>query len=130
TMKRLGIRMPDPTDRWQPGDEAGSNFPGVAPGLFVVREGPGVLLKLGEPLGQLSPGTVVTGRLLFGRERVYGRFTEARTPGGDTYSVCLEAWGVKEGARVRGLPRYQDKGGPGTATVSAVPHLRPVERFE
>jgi serine/threonine-protein kinase len=122
TMRRLGIRM---------GDDAGSNWSGWAGGhFFTVREGAGVQLRLGEPLGQLSPGTVVTGRLLFGKKRVYGRFTEASTPGGDTYAVCLEAWGIGEGAFVRGLPRYQDKGGPGTATVSASAHLRPVERFE
>jgi serine/threonine-protein kinase len=122
TMRRLGIR---------PGDDAGSDWSGWAGGsFFTVREGAGVRLILGQPLGQLKPGTVVTGRLLFGKERVYGRFTEASTPGGDTYAVCLEAWGIWQGALVRGLPRYQDKGGPGTATVTASPHLGPVERFE
>ncbi|WP_309896072.1 serine/threonine-protein kinase [Archangium sp.] len=133
TMKRLGIRLPDPTDRWQPGDDAGSNWPGWnrEDPFVTVREGTGVRLILGQPLGQLSPGTVVTGRLLFGKERVYGRFTEALTPGGDTYSVCLEAWGgSQEGQLVRGLPRRPDEGGPGTATVTASPHLKPVERFE
>jgi serine/threonine-protein kinase len=123
TMRRLGIRM---------GDEGGSNFPGAEPGFFVVREGSGVRLILGEPLGQLKPGTVVTGRLLFAKERVYGRFTEALTPGGDTYTVCLEAWGIsiRQYALVRGLPRRPDEGGPGTATVTASPHLKAVERFE
>jgi serine/threonine-protein kinase len=131
TMRRLGIRMPDPTDRWQPGDDAGSDWPGWAGGPSVtVREGAGVRLILGQPLGQLKPGTVVTGRLLFSKERVYGRFTEASTPGGDTYDVCLEAWGGSQGGLVRGLPRWPDEGGPGTATVTASPHLRPVERFE
>ncbi len=122
TMRRLGIRT---------GEEAGSTFPGVVYEDFVtVREGPGARFVLDEPLGQLEAGTVVTGHLLFGRERVSGRFTEARTPGGDTYSVCLEAWGIGEGAFVRGLSRRPDKGGSGTATVTAFPHLKAVERFE
>jgi len=121
TMKRLGIRM---------GDDAGSNFPGYAgERLDTVREGAGWLI-LGQPLGQLSPGTVVTGRFLVGKERVYGRFTEVLTAGGDTYSVCLEAWDIGEGVLVRGLLREPDEGGPGAATVIASPHLKAVERFE
>ena len=122
TMRRLGIRI---------GDDAGSNFPGWAYADFVtVREGPGVRLILGQPLGQLKPGTVVTGRFLFGKEYVYGRFTEALSPGGDTYAVCLEAWGIGDHVFVRGLPREREEGGPGTATVTAAPHLKAVERFE
>jgi serine/threonine-protein kinase len=121
-MKRLGIRT---------GDEAGSIFSGVTEEYFVtVREGPGARLVLGRPLGQLEAGTVVTGRFLFGEERVYGRFTQARTPGGDTFSVCLEAWGIWQYAYVRGLPREPHKGGPETATVSSVQRVKAVERFE
>ena len=121
TMRRLGIRM---------GDDAGSNFPGYASEDYsTVREGAGRLI-LGQPLGQLSPGTVLTGRFLFGKGRVYGRFTEALTPGGDTYSVCLEAWGIGKGTLLRGLRRKPDEGGPGTAMVPSNPHLMAVERFE
>ncbi|WP_309891749.1 protein kinase domain-containing protein [Archangium sp.] len=123
-MKRLGIRT---------GEETGSEFPEVAETeqyYVTVREGPGARLVLGRPLGQLEAGTVVTGRFLFGEERVYGRFTQARTPGGDTYSVCLEAWGIWQYALVRGLPREPHEGGPGTATVNSVQHVKAVERFE
>jgi serine/threonine-protein kinase len=120
-MRRLGIPI---------GDEALSTFPGAVPGFVVVREEPGARLILFESLGQLGPDTVVSGRLLFGKERVYGRFTEARTPGGDIYSVCLEAWGSWQGLPERGLRRQPDEGGPGTATVTAGPDLKAVERFE
>jgi serine/threonine-protein kinase len=121
-MKQLGIRT---------GDEVGSNFPGAEPGFWLVREGPGAQLMLGEPLGQLEPGTVLTGRLLFGKERVFGRFTEARRPGGQTYSVCVEAWDVGEEERGRGLVyEANPNGGPDTAMVNAGPHVKPVERFE
>ncbi|WP_309892324.1 protein kinase domain-containing protein [Archangium sp.] len=122
TMRRLGIRI---------GEDSGSNFlPKRYEDLVTVREGPGARLVLGEPLGQLSPGTVVTGRLLFGKDYVYGRFTEARTPGGDTFSVCLEAWSAWRGVATRGLRRAPDEGGPGTATVHSAPDAKAVERFE
>ncbi|HZI03449.1 MAG TPA: serine/threonine protein kinase, partial [Archangium sp.] len=124
TMQRLGIRT---------GDEAGSNFPGASPGFITVREGPGARLVLGRPMGQLEAGTVLTGRLLFGKERVYGRFTEAQRPGGETYRVCMEAWGYsgREGVyrSERGLFR-EPHGGPDTAKVLAGPAVRAVERFE
>jgi serine/threonine-protein kinase len=119
-MKQLGIRT---------GDMALSRFPGTDPGFVIVHEGPGARLELFERLGQLEAGTVLTGRLLFG-ERVAGRFTEARTPRGDSYRVCLEAWSAWQGVRVRGLPRQPDEGGPGTATVTTAPDVKAVERFE
>ncbi|HZI12097.1 MAG TPA: hypothetical protein VE153_17055, partial [Myxococcus sp.] len=119
-MKQLGIHT---------GDETGAQFPGAEPGFVTVREGSGAQLVLGRPLGQLEAGTVLTGTLLFGKERVYGRFTEARRPGGATYSVCLEAWGIGGGTLVRGLDR-EPNGGPDTAKVTALPHVQAVERFE
>jgi len=122
TMRRLGIRI---------GDDAGSEFPRVRNfEPATVREGPGARLVLGQPLGQLSPGTVVTGRLLFGKDYVYGRFTEALTPAGDTWPVCLEAWSAWQGVATRGLHRLPDEGGPGTATVIFAPDVKAVERFE
>ena len=123
TMQRLGIRT---------GDYAGGLFPGVTYEDFVtVRESPSARLVLRESLGQLVGGTVLTGSFIFGKERVYGRFTEARTPGGDTYSVCLEAWGygMERGSVERGLMRMPN-GGPDTAKVMAAPPIKAVERFE
>ncbi|QRN99650.1 hypothetical protein JRI60_11770 [Archangium violaceum] len=38
---------------------------------------------------KLPHKTLLYGRLYFGEKRVYGRFTEARTPTGETYKVCL-----------------------------------------
>ncbi|QRK04777.1 protein kinase [Archangium violaceum] len=120
-MKQLGIR---------PGDETGAEFPGIGEASFVtVREGPGARLLLGEPLGQLEAGTVLTGTFLFGKERVQGRFTQARRPGGgDSIPVCLDAWswGSDYG---RGLVREPDEGAD-TAKVHAYPHVMAVERFE
>ncbi|HYO55044.1 serine/threonine-protein kinase [Archangium sp.] len=121
-MKQLGIRT---------GDRAGAKFPGAKPGFITVREGPGARLVLGLPLGQLEAGTVLTGRLLFGKERVYGRFTEARGPSGDTYRVCLEfvEWSNEKREHLRGVER-EPNGGPDTAKVYAGPDVQAVERFE
>jgi serine/threonine-protein kinase len=125
-MQQLGIRT---------GDEAGSIFPGVGgdEDFLAVREGPGARLRLQQPLGQLGVGTVLTGHLLFGKERVYGRFTQARTPAGDTWSVCLEAWGIgkEQGSPdERGFTREEPNAGPDTATVWGRPDVKAVERFE
>ncbi|HEY0093590.1 MAG TPA: protein kinase, partial [Archangium sp.] len=120
TMRRLGIST---------GDEALAMFPGAEPGSILVREGPGARLVLGDDMGQLEAGTVLTGRLLFGKERVYGRFTEAQRPTGETYRVCLDAWSGLDGVPVRGLPRRSNLG-PDTAEVDSGPELRAVERFE
>jgi eukaryotic-like serine/threonine-protein kinase len=59
------------------------------PPAVTVREGP-VSIYLPANEGKLSAGTVLRGRIYFGAERVYGRFTEARTPQGETYTVCLQ----------------------------------------
>jgi hypothetical protein len=40
----------------------------------------------------LPTNTRLSGRVYIGEKRVYGRFTEARTPSGETYPVCLELW--------------------------------------
>ncbi|WP_375768003.1 protein kinase [Archangium gephyra] len=121
TMQRLGIRT---------GGRGGTKFAGVRePGYITVREGPGARLELRTDMGQLEAGTVLTGRLLFGKERVYGRFTEAQRPTGETYRVCMEAWSAWQGVAIRGLVP-QPNGGPDTAEVPNAPDVRAVERFE
>ncbi len=119
TMQRLGIST---------GDEAGANFPGART-YVTVREGPGARLELRGGMGQLEAGSVLTGRLLFGKERVYGRFTEAQRPTGETYRVCMEVWSAWQGVPIRGLVPKPDAG-PDTAKVLPAPDVRAVERFE
>jgi serine/threonine-protein kinase len=80
--------------------------------LVTVRSGLGVtLLFRGGEWGRLKSGTVFSGEFFVGQERVYGRFTEARTPEGSTYRVCLELFG---GDGKRGLERE-----PGSGTDTA-----------
>ncbi|MFY0583629.1 hypothetical protein ACN28S_63385 [Cystobacter fuscus] len=70
-------------------------------------------------------GTIFSGKLHFGDGRAYFRFTEARTPTGDTYKVCLDA-----GAQSRsGVPVKPD-GGPETAKVFSSMGVEAVRRFE
>ncbi|OJH38249.1 serine/threonine protein kinase [Cystobacter ferrugineus] len=59
------------------------------PQYTPVREG-FTSIALTYRFGKLPAGTLLSGNLLFGEDRVYGRFTQARTPDGDTYSVCIQ----------------------------------------
>jgi serine/threonine-protein kinase len=76
--------------------------------------------------GQLVlPGkTRLHGRLYFGETTVYGRFTEARTPSGETYRVCMELY-----FNERGTP-IQPGSAPGNMLVSPVAEVRVVDHFD
>mgnify|MGYP006198226741 CR=1 FL=1 len=76
------------------------------------------------PTGQtaLPDRTRLSGRLYFGQGRVYGRFTEARTPSGETYPVCLELW---DNGQLGAL--IEPESTPGKPMVSARPMSRPSE---
>jgi serine/threonine-protein kinase len=73
------------------------------------------------------PGdTRVTGRLYVKEGRVYGRFTEARTPLGVTYPVCLELLDTDDKV---GLELEPDSA-PGKMMVGPVAVVRVVDRFK
>ena len=104
------------------------NVPEDAQGYVTVREGPGFKAEILGPYGDLESGTVVTGRLILGKERVYGRFTKARLPNGTSFPVCLvladpDKW-------VPGVPREPDDGPPGTAKIAPQTMLVSVNRFD
>jgi serine/threonine-protein kinase len=71
--------------------------------------------RLGFPLGKLRGGTVLSGRLYLGAERIYGRFTQARTPDGKTYPVCIQLMDHTVND-TRGAKRM-DVGGPADSAV-------------
>ena len=72
------------------------------------------------------PGkTRLSGRLYFGEGRVYGRFTEARTPTGETYPVCME---IFDEGKV-GL-RLEPESAPGKPMVVPDTVVRVVDRFQ
>ncbi|WNG20550.1 serine/threonine protein kinase [Cystobacter fuscus] len=101
-----------------------------------VREGL-TSVKTGGTRGKLPVGTSLHGRLYFGEGRVYGRFTEAQTPTGDTYKVCMQIFTGERMAK-RGGGYY--KPGPGTEMESGstpdnvlifwIEDLEAVDRFE
>jgi serine/threonine protein kinase len=88
-MAKVGIKVGD------------KNFRG---GVFLLQGRPGVLIsvkegwtraRVGGMFGELPGGIIVKGRLLFGGDRVYGRFTEAQDSEDVTrrWQVCLELVG-------------------------------------
>ncbi|OJH39101.1 serine/threonine protein kinase [Cystobacter ferrugineus] len=106
-------------------------------GQFVsVREGL-TSVETGGTRGKLPVGSILHGRLHFGEGRVYGRFTEAQTPTGDTYKVCMQIFTGERMAK-RGGGYY--KPGPGTEMESGstpdnvlifwIEDLEAVDRFE
>ncbi|PTL84275.1 hypothetical protein DAT35_12680 [Vitiosangium sp. GDMCC 1.1324] len=123
SMKQLGLRGT--------ANAASVSFLGhVAGGKFTtVRPGAATLVLDSGDWGKLPEGTQFSGQLLFGEERVYGRFTQAHAPGGDTYPVCLELRGESARVEDRGMPK-QPGSGQDTARVREVAYLAKVESFE
>ncbi|AKJ04172.1 serine/threonine-protein kinase [Archangium gephyra] len=83
------------------------------PRVVPVRDGQAVR---GEILGawqKLPDGTSFDGHLYLGDERVYGRFTAAHLPSGETVPVCLEVMTIGQTARGRPVE-------PGTTSTQAL----------
>ncbi|WP_309894210.1 serine/threonine-protein kinase [Archangium sp.] len=84
-------------------------------------------VRILDELGKLKGGTVLSGRLFFTADRVYGLFTEAKTHDGTTYPVCVE---LTNRQGVRGVER-KDVGGPAdSAVIFSSQGVRAVVRFE
>jgi serine/threonine-protein kinase len=73
----------------------------------------------------LPDRTRLSGRLYFGQGRVYGRFTEARTPTGETYPVCMDLFDEGEVGMV-----LEPESQPGKPMVAPVSDVRVVHRFQ
>jgi len=94
-------------------------------GFFTVQEGDSTLDMIG-PCGKLPNKTFLFGKLIFGSGRVYGRFTEARMPGGETFKGCWEVWDEEGGL---GAKREGDEGGPERARIFSTVRVRAVSNF-
>ncbi len=121
-MKELGFTF---------GKDRGAMFPNedVTQTFIPVRVGPGVTMELDETGTKLPDNTVVSGELFFGGDRIHGRFTQAHTPQGETYPVCLV---LTDRAGNIGLGADNVKPGkePGTALIVDSEGVMAVERFE
>jgi serine/threonine-protein kinase len=127
--RQLGIPLGKRHGAAMPGEKHGSSEP------VPVKEGPISLELAGAwevgPQAEfrggrvvLPDGTRLSGQLCIGEKRVYGRITQAVTPAGDTYTVCMELWD-QEGHR--GVDIESDGG-----AIKVFPRVdvKTVERFE
>ncbi|MFY0568943.1 serine/threonine protein kinase [Archangium lansingense] len=100
-----------------------------------VKEGPISLELVGawkvgtDAMGRggrlaLPNGTRLSGQLCVGEKHVYGRITQAVTPTGDTFTVCMELW---ESGLYRGLEIEPDGG---AIKVRPRVEVKTVARFE
>ncbi|MCK8504239.1 hypothetical protein [Myxococcus fulvus] len=100
-------------------------FPGTQRQVITVREGYTEWEVIGDWEGLPYP-TRLSGRLVFGDGRVYGRLTEAHTPKGERIPVCMALYGTD---LKLGLVR-KPGGDADTAQVFSVGTVKAVERFE
>jgi serine/threonine-protein kinase len=123
TMEELGV-----FSRTGPyNDEVGVAIAARSQGdiLITIHEGPVTVTTL-DDTGKLPVNSILSGQLIVGEERVYGRFTQATTPQGDTFRVCFQffEWG-KPGAII------DEKGpGPGLVRITSGQEVTPVTRFK
>jgi len=119
TMTALGLRL---------GDMTTVEWTKVSGQAFPVREDSPVFVfgAWETSTGEVAlPGdTRLSGRVYFGQGRVYGRFTEARTPKGETYPVCLELWDRGELGSA-----MEPESEPGKPMLTPGADVRVVDRF-
>jgi serine/threonine-protein kinase len=103
-------------------------FPGVEYREYTtVRPGVGATLLSPAPWGKLPGQTVFSGKLFIGETRVYGYFTQAHTPDGNTYSVCMRLDTVED--EEMGIPREPGKGQHSARVRNMHLELEAVERL-
>ncbi|QSQ23079.1 protein kinase [Pyxidicoccus parkwayensis] len=119
-MKKLGVEVGDTDIGLIPLPE-----PGMPEQPVLVREG-WVRIRVGGELKQLNNATV-SGRFIVS-ERVYGRFTEARTKRGENVPVCLEMYDRQESGR--GVRREPGNTDVDSARIWSTVELRAVDHFE
>lgn len=115
-MERWGVRVED---------NHGVTFRVSRPQVITVTEGPAEVLLLGE-WKRIPDNTVFSGRLIVS-DRVYGRFTHARTRDGKSFPVCLE---LQSGSLVKGLERKPGDDSPTSARVFTTGDVSAVRGFE
>ncbi|HYO58694.1 hypothetical protein, partial [Archangium sp.] len=93
--------------------------------IITVRGGPATVTTL-DTTGKLPVNSTLSGQLIVGEERVYGRFTEAMTPQGKKFRVCFQFVDLRK----PGAPVVEAGPGPDLARITAGQLVDPVTRFE
>ncbi|WP_224360768.1 serine/threonine protein kinase [Hyalangium versicolor] len=119
TMAGLGINI---------GDEADAVLtPGPVGRIMSVREGGSSMRLLGKPFDNLPSNPILKGRLIFGAERVYGRFTLVQERDGTrTWPVCFE---LADAEHDRGM-KMESGSTADTASVGNTGRVVAVDRFQ
>jgi serine/threonine-protein kinase len=99
--------------------------PSMGQSMITVRGGP-VTVTTMDDRGKLEAGSTLSGQLIIGKERVYGRLTEARTPQGDTFPVCFQF--VDDGKP--GVHIWEEGPGPELPRIISFAEVWPVRRFD
>ncbi|HEX5746911.1 MAG TPA: protein kinase [Archangium sp.] len=118
-MEELGV--------FEPGYPIGTALtaPNLGQSMITVRGGPVTVVTMDDK-GKLEAGSALSGQLIIGKDRVYGRLTEARTPRGDTFPVCFQFMHRdKPGVPIRG-----EGPGPELPRITSFAAVIPVRRFE
>ncbi|AEI62445.1 serine/threonine-protein kinase [Corallococcus macrosporus] len=115
-MEKLGVKV---------GDHWGVSFLVNKPQVIKVTDGPAELLLLAD-WNRMPNSTIFSGRLIVS-DRVYGRFTHARTRDGKSFPVCLE---LESEFLVKGLAREPGDDSPTSARVFTTGDVRAVDAFE
>ncbi|HYO54026.1 MAG TPA: hypothetical protein VEU50_14665, partial [Archangium sp.] len=99
--------------------------PALGDSIITVRGGPATVTTL-ETTGKLPVNSTLSGQLIVGEKRVYGRFTEAMTPQGKKFRVCFQFVDLRK----PGAPVVEAGPGPDLARITAGQLVNPVTRFE
>jgi predicted Ser/Thr protein kinase len=117
-MAELGIGLGD--------DNEAVFLSGPITEVISVREG-WTRVQLSGRFKGLPPGAILKGRLIFGGERVYGRFTEAQeAEGSRTWPICMEMLNTSE---ERGLKLKPDSTAEAAKVFNSVV-VDAVDRFK
>ncbi|QRO02209.1 protein kinase [Archangium violaceum] len=118
--EKLGVRV---------GQKFSAYLGKAGPPDIIIRDGP-ISAQLGPRRPGESSGVIIlSGTLTIGKERVFGRFTEARDlkADGQPFPVCFELW---DGwGRGRGVV-HEPSGGSDSVRIDNAPDVMAVRGFE
>jgi serine/threonine-protein kinase len=98
-------------------------------GRVITVSGGEATVMLRQTSGTLVAGSTLTGQLIVTDKRVYGRFTRARLPNGETFPVCFEISEFKAGEEVAGISVEEPAPEPGLARIFSTQGVEAVTRF-